>query len=242
MYKKVNVVMLPTNEKAIPRDLVLSVNNNLRLLDVDKTGNFTKQHLYILSDEEIKEGDWCIGNDKIHAKSPDEFFIAQCTSVVNGWIYLEGHEGEGNNPDYTKKIIATTNTSLKFGEDFPGVIRYKTLPQPSQSFIEKYVAEYNKGNMITDVLVEYEECKPGMCKINNMTCGHSGCSKPFLKINPKDNTITIRKMKDSWSKKEQFEKIIKFRDDYEEFKKNCYFGPNKKEIDDWINNWIEQNL
>lgn len=37
MWKKHELVMLPTNEKAIPRDLVLSINGNLRLLDVDKT-------------------------------------------------------------------------------------------------------------------------------------------------------------------------------------------------------------
>ena len=31
------------------------------------------------------------------------------------------------------------------------------LPQPSQQFIEKYIEEYNKGQQITECLVEYEE-------------------------------------------------------------------------------------
>lgn len=174
--------MLPTNE-AIGEAPIMQEDD--KLYSVKEYGN---RNLYILSDEKIKEGDWCIGNDKIHAKSPDEFFIAQCTSVVNGWIYLEGHEGEGNNPDYTKKIIATTNTSLKFGKDFPSVIRYKTLPQPSQSFIEKYITEYNKGNVVTNVMVEYEA-------IGNWRHAEFVHTRDIPKINLKDNTITIKKGK-----------------------------------------------
>ena len=53
MWIKRNVVMLPTNEKA-EKGLYLSKSG---LLTIEK---LTNQHLYILSDEEIKEGDWVI--------------------------------------------------------------------------------------------------------------------------------------------------------------------------------------
>ena len=61
------------------------------------------------------------------------------------------------------------------------------LPKPSQSFIEKYIEKYNKGEQITDVLVEY--------------WAHTE-EHPQLKINPKDNTITIKPVKDSWNREE----------------------------------------
>lgn len=55
MYKKVNVVMLPTNEKAIiqiDRDY-----NKLSIipLQIRNSQDYQGQHLYILSNEEIKE-------------------------------------------------------------------------------------------------------------------------------------------------------------------------------------------
>ena len=73
------------------------------------------------------------------------------------------------------------------------------LPQPSQSFIEKYVEEYNKGNVITDVLVEYENSKTFMeYEIGDYL------KFPDLKVNPKDNTITIKKIKDNYTREDLY--------------------------------------
>lgn len=43
--------------------------------------------------------------------------------------------------DGCSKVIATTDSSLG-------------LPRPSDAFVQKFVEEYNKGNVITEVLVE----------------------------------------------------------------------------------------
>ena len=77
------------------------------------------------------------------------------------------------------------------------------LPQPSQQFIQKYIEEYNKDNIITDVLVEYEYL------LNDNTV------IPYwnLKVNPKDNTITIRKVKENYTKEE----VIKLLEKYTSF-------------------------
>ncbi len=196
---KRQVVMLATNEKAYT-ELIFRENRlmfqNKKSFKNDRKWSETKHfHLYILSDEEIKEGDWYENNGVIF-RADDKF-------------------DEGNNPNQNKnnkKIITTTDSSLKIaGNDYDP--RSKTgrewifLPQPSQSFIEVFVEEYNKGNIITEVMVEYENNTPKFIPIDKFN------SKDLqdyikLKINPKDNTITIRKIKDSWNKEELTELFL----------------------------------
>ena len=75
-----------------------------------------------------------------------------------------------------------------------------TYPQPSPSFVKKWIEEANKDNIITDVLVEYEYLLDDMGVI------------PYwcLKVNPKDNTITIKKVKENYTKEELAQILEKF--------------------------------
>lgn len=141
----------------------------------DKIGN-----LFVLSDEEIKEGDWYY--DHMYRL----VFKATDTST---------HKG-GNN---YKKIIATTDSSLYIqvskwfrADDWGGKEFLTTnvnLPQILQSFIEYFISEYNKGNIITEVIVEYEEIKGRWVTPTGMFGqGYYGESSYKLKINS-DNTI-----------------------------------------------------
>ena len=190
MLKRCNVVMLPTNKKSkitlsfkersfnqlIEPKLTLIKESNYQL------SNIQSHHLYIISDDEIKE---------------------------NGTHFYNPHSGQlhisGNHTDYKavnnngcKKIIATTDTLLKIeingnrGNLLPDVSFDINLPQPSQQFIQKYIEEYNKGHIITDVLVEYEYLLDDRAVL------------PYwnLKINTKDNTITIKKLKETYTKEE----------------------------------------
>ena len=101
-----------------------------------------------------------------------------------------------------REVLATTDTSLKI--DNPnydiGRLAYINLPQPSQQFIEKYIEEYNKGNVITDILVEYEYLLDDRAVL------------PYwnLKVNPKDNTITIKKVKETYTKEELCQILEKY--------------------------------
>jgi len=127
-FKRAQVVILPiegTNENS---QLFLYPDNQLLKSPM---GN---QHLYIISDDEIKEEDW---------------FINLSNNVVaqaHSWIYVST----------CKKIIATTDKLST--DDTPkntvGAIIgvEEMLPQPSQQFIERYIESYNKGKIITDVL------------------------------------------------------------------------------------------
>lgn len=203
---------------------------------------FQKQHLYILSDEEIKEGDYCI-----------EFIKGIPTNVLQ----IKGHDFKRclHNYKKLKKIIATTDKSLTIcdgcklklpleNKTHPSGkilrINHIELPQPSQSFIQKFIEEHNKSNNITEVTVEYEQYD--FDEEWSEASGAYETYKERLKINPKDNTISIRKIKDSWNRDEHITNLLKYRKDYEQFRKDCYLGPNEKEIAEWSEKWIEQNL
>jgi hypothetical protein len=207
MFKRSKVVMLPTNEKATEIGMYKDTKRlvyNQRGKDIPRG---EMQHLYILSDDEIKTGDWYITltND-----------ICKC----------------GNKTNFTpkgKKLIATTDESL-------------SLPKPSQAFIEKYVKKYNEGKPITDVLVEYEKlalygtvllpCSPH----NNESNSDMSIYSDYLKVSS-DNTITIKKVKDSWNRDEVetllYEVISLWRHPHDSalYKSKDYLGK-----------WIEKNL
>ena len=145
-FKRVQIILLETNNKSNiwshkGRRLYYNQNNPN---DVDDE---IRYNIYIISDDEIKEGDWkhnskmnCIVQHNREGKGlPDELKIAS---------------------EWCKKIIATTDTSLKINSELSNSNSIKfQLPQPSQQFIEKYIESYNKGEIITDVLVEYEQTK-----------------------------------------------------------------------------------
>ena len=203
-FKRAQIIILPTkNETYIGKHLGDEVYLSLYTWYL-KTLNIPNerqgQHLYIISDDEIKESDW---------------FINLFNNVVvqaHNWIHVST----------CKKIIATTDTSLELKCDGK-CAKYECVclyPQPSQQFIEKYIKSYNKGEIITDVLVEYEN--NGFLGINK---------KEGLKVNPKNNTIIIKKLKNSWNREEVVELLKSFKNDI------------KKSINsDDSNNWIKENL
>jgi hypothetical protein len=208
MKKLAQVVMLSTNEKAKIGDIVMSKFDDIHILTKNDGKEYAKtvtsQHLYILSDEEIEEEDWCYGMDGIFQ-----------------------YKGKINLPDIElpKKIIATTDRSLKVFIHTTMAIDmddcYESLPQPSQSFIEKFVEEYNKGNVITEVMVEYESI--------GAYANPKYDSDYQLKINS-DNTINISNSKESWSREEVVELLYKHTE---------YMLSGKK---DTLDKWIEENL
>lgn len=211
MFKKCKVVMLPTNEKAkvgadnwyLPKTKTLIINNIV-------------SHLYITSDEEIKEGDWFIIElFKVDGTS-DGLHVEQATFIEDVWINkgIIARRHSGN----CKKVIATTDRlTIDIGIDS------WIIPQPSQSFIEEYVQEYNKGNIITDVMIEYSYKGEQHNEDSTLNTFHP-------KVNPKDNTITIKKVKDSWTREEVIELL---------HKKDLYGNCN---TDEEFANWIDENI
>lgn len=193
MWKNCKVVLLPTNEEAV----ICGVKELHYRGEHPQIDSLQNQHLYVTSDEEIKEY--------------ERFLNSRNELCVGRSNYAH--------PKCDRKIIATTDKSLD-------------LPQLSQQFIEKYIEEYNKGNVITEVMVEYIE------KIHNL---HSGANaqweEEILKVNSKENTITIKKVKDSWNREEHSKSLSDLGRDLSR-KFNLPFEDSFK----FTMKWIEENL
>ena len=211
-FKKCKIVMLPTNEPSKIGNLATYQKRSLAKVikeGINPIGSTVQfWNLYIISDEEIKEGDWVVCLDEID-------------STVQNWSVSQAifKYNNGGNCNSDMKIVATTDTSLlidtyinqgdtvkgdliiKRGSDYTTGLKGRiNLPQPSQQFIQKYIEEYNKGNIITDVLVEYEYLLDDRAVL------------PYwnLKVNTKDNTITIKKLKETYNKEELCQILEKY--------------------------------
>ena len=199
-FKSAQVIMLPTEKSNIvlivPHiEYVIGTKENKPYLQGGKNWTYNKsitddseqpQHLYIISDDEIKENDWFI---QTH---PNIQTLVQCDKQN-----VQAIKNFQSNTLKAKKIIATTASVVKKLDDiYYGIGDTFNLPQPSQQFIEKYIESYNKGEIITDVLVEYEEDETCQYCCGSGTTHGKECHCVKLKINPKDNTITIKKLKD----------------------------------------------
>lgn len=218
--KKCKIIMLDTQGKSI---LYKRQHNALgRYLKEAESSipYFNNQHLYILSDESIKEGDWFINTTKNT--------VNKCNHVDQN-IQSGFNHGEYHGKFECKKIIATTDElTAKVINTALGVTQI--LPQPSQQFIEKYITEYNKGNVIEDVMVEYENI---VAENPNIEYDYQG-----VKVNPRDNTITISRVKDSWNREELI-KLMRFArnsGDAEMMDNPDYLEENE------YNEWIKENL
>ncbi len=202
MYKKVNVVMLPTNEKATAP--IFKSNNHLYIGYGEKLEYKNKdnsyQHLYITSDEEIKDGDWCILFDS---------FGHLFTDSAQQYIPSKGHVLNNG----LCKVISSTDTILN-------------LPQPSQEFIQQYIKNYNEGNSITNVKVEYEDY---------WIKAEYSLDVAYRPVINSDCTINIKPIKDSWSR-EEVESLIREWASFTVTGRGQWWKPND------LDNWIKENL
>ena len=178
-FKKANVVMLATNEPSKIGNLVTYQKHNLA--KVIREGINPK-------DSTVQFWNlYIISDDEI---KEDDWYYDNVVLQIRQWKSFMIY-----NKLQHKKVIATTDVSLG-------------LPQPSQQFIQKYIEEYNEGNVITDVLVEYIP-DFNSCFCTKDICNGNNCTKK-LKIDSKDNTITIKKVKDNYTKEELCQILEKY--------------------------------
>lgn len=233
MFKKAQVVMLPTNHEARIHQHPKGMMYQSVEAFIQASQAYKSFHLYFLSNDEIKESDWMMDLRPLQYGR-----IVRCAgkSKLKGF---EHYYKDVNNiiidTTQCKKIIATTNETLfthqKESPSLPERVFY--LPRPSQGFIEVFVREYNKGNVITNVMVEYEEYAIGNYGLSD--------GEPAIDIRlkvDKDNYITIKKVKDSYSREE----VIAFAKKYAEVVWNIRHNNGSAFFDNLENKWIEENL
>jgi len=241
-FKRAKVVMLAT-EKA--EDCLYTSSNKLSYHKGYLTQDYLKNslngksyHLYLISDDEIKEGDWVYDSSSLPQDAP-----IKRIRIIDNTHYTLYDDTSRNLKHHYKKIIATTDKSLEIMMSNPAAwdagIKTMSLPQPSQSFIEKYVEEYNKGNVITDVLVEYDpirvEVKTGAFKtsINRPTIWETEMKTVGYNIKTReDNTVIIHQAK--MYTREEVHNLMMQAWIWGQSKPDCHYTVREK--------WIEENL
>lgn len=230
MFKQVKAIMLPSKEMTRKGDLTFFGNKLVIASSVLHLAQVS-QNLYFLSDEEIEDGEYgfCM-NLYNQGLQPHQIIFKMDADQRHAMIELGGQKNAN-----VFKIIATTDKSLieesrLMRECYP--LRIHLIPQ---SFIEHFVSEYNKGNIITEVEVEYEPDRP-----KNSTHYVMGSFNWQLKINS-DNTVNIKPIKDSWSR-EEVESILHMIVNDSHCSINRVKHANSNECAGFVNKWIEQNL
>lgn len=204
MWFKRQMIMLP------------SKNGNSKI-GLNPNALFNKPHLYYFSGGAVYhecQNLYITSDEEI--KEGDWIYNPYNNSTVN-----HIHQQKGKFIDIAdKKIIATTDTSLG-------------LPQLPQQFLEKYIEEYNKGNRIEEVMIEYETSQITKQEWFQEAPYRVKYDITTLKVKS-DNTITIRKIKDSWSREEVIKLCRSAHLHGEQGALNIHYQTFKQ--------WIEENL
>lgn len=177
IYHYSKIVMLPTNAKTKEGDYCMLLGESGKLYAPQAyTSSFKPQHLYFISPDKICEGDWIY----------TDVFKEEIKKVedVQDEIWLK------NNKHSWFKIISSTNLECN-------------LHKPSEAFIKSYIEAYNKNEKIENCLVLYEEQDLGLLTINpNCWDEHKVKQKGSFIPKITKREITIKKVKESWSKDE----------------------------------------
>ena len=186
----VDIVILPTKEKSD-----VSIDSFGKMFHKNKNSfiefnDCTNQHIYILSNEKIKEGDCYLtfaGGDLSKCIDKEPRF---CES--GNWNF-----------EYCRKIIATTDINLlkvKIGNLHTGkAFEYEPMYAATGilelplSFIELYIERYNVNNQITEAFVEYDD---------EPTFDGNADKYATIHINKASGKIDIKPYKHSFTKAE----------------------------------------
>jgi len=178
MEKQIGCILLgkKDNYSLESHRLWININGEMKLSEPHMFCPYIQEYqdLYFTSDELIKKG-W----KGIAYKNNVKGKIFKHFYTENTW--------------YNDAEIVVVSTDKSLG-----------LPEPSIEWIQYYIQEYNKGNIITKVMVEYD-----------YTLGNEEDERGNLipveifKVNP-DNTINIKSIKDSWTREEVIELLSQY--------------------------------
>lgn len=164
------VVMLPTSRASHLYAIEKGGKTTLYFEEYpSKNVNAGNQHLYFLSNEKPKKGDWAI-------------------SKPSGKVYQVG-DPEYAEQDGDMKIIATTDHSLRMKMPTRDGFPYE-FPSPKDEFLFLYIGAHNTGRPVKEVSIEAEL----LCCQTGAPCGmpcNGDCEKNAVKSMVIDITNTI---------------------------------------------------
>tara|TARA_R110000868_G_scaffold76573_2_gene220054 strand:- start:4897 stop:5562 length:666 start_codon:yes stop_codon:yes gene_type:complete len=171
---RAEIVMLPTDDMVDNWGITQCIKEDHPICDYlglyinlfnREFDSYKKQHLYFITDETIKKGDWCFNDIK---------GVGLITSIVSNTISTTWQDDSKTNdhavnlPSF-KKIVATTDSKLKvpkgepyMSQDLMKVWVYPTkgLPKPTDKFLMDYC---NKPINVVEIKCEHY----GAIKLNH---------------------------------------------------------------------------
>lgn len=146
MWNKLQIHSLPTDESMVLAGQLYKNGNDWGMCNTssNRWSDFIPHHLYLTSDDEIKEGDWFIDFGVLTGELQPTIAQAKPSSDLT---FL-------NHPTKRPlKIVATTNPDLWYKDlEFGG--NPLVVPKIPQSLIQYFVEK--QGN-VKEVMVEYHE-------------------------------------------------------------------------------------
>jgi len=220
-YKKRDLHIIPTDDKNYYDIKIGRRNKMFSESEVSSQKYMNNEpvkhyHIYITSDEKINKGEW-------YYDSFDRKIRQSLSDVTVGSAFFKS----------SKKIVATTNTSLTtiLVESDKGSMT-EILPQIPRNFLNKLIVTYNNGEVVKQVFVEYfkEETEP---------MSYVFTEKLRVDI---DNNINIKFLKKSWTR-EEHEKNLRYC--VAEIAAKLGHASTSEEMKVWnieTDKWIKENL
>jgi hypothetical protein len=175
-----NIHVLPTEKFS---NLILQTNGELRLSELElrgQVGNGFTQNTYITSDEEIREGNWCIIEKNKIGKRTNKQTYPNCNDGESHlcYYYIINNINESYHLSHCKKIILTTDQDLN--KDGVQAIDDEFLEwfvkNPSCEWVEvkSWIKTYEDGStfdrMDYEIIIPKEEPK-NICIQTGLPCG-----------------------------------------------------------------------
>lgn len=205
MYKKLKVVMLATQDTTAP--IGIDDNSGKLFKFEPNEALWGYQHLYLLSDDEIKENDWFYA-DEFTKPEQAKYFEG---SLLNGFIKSE-----------YRKIVASTDESLN-------------VARILNDFIEKYVNAYNANKPIESIDIEYDVKTVQVYPKSGRDAGgfEKYETQEVLKTD-KNNRVIIKTEKETWTIENLRKLAVYFKAIGGNEKDNCWLSHHNDMFNDWI--------
>lgn len=198
LKKNVGVILAKIDKK-INGAIVSDPLNDLFVIfdNLYQHEDYEPYHLYFLSDDKVKSGDWCyFVSTKEIMIAPDGGFATGAKKIVASTDKSLGRSDvrlfcrncnnlhSSNDGLYCDVCRLPNNPYLKDLGHF--------LPQPPDEFVHEFVRLHNNGNIVTNVTIEY----------NNEVYGNAKLLMDSIpKVNSKDNTVIVSEIVSKIDKK-----------------------------------------